>query len=366
MTNSRIISASRTGPAHCGVLAAAVAGALVMGVVVAPPAGAVSAASVTASASQPSAKARAPKIVKKRVSGTTTGQGKVKYSFVKPILKGSTAKNRKAFNTRVDKTLAKLLSGWVKAERRNPTRCSDAKYLPQVASLRTTRADAAIYQGRYASVGLSLDGGVSCDPAAYTTIRSFTIDLTTGKAVSLDKVVANPFKVLDWAVVARLTEDERDNAWRPRGSGTGALYKWAGWSVSNDGLRLYWDGPDDHWEGKNVFVPWSAIPRPSEATGKVQTAKWILRSVGGTCPLGNDKPSADGVCATVTLRAKGNAVEFSGGILQPSDWVGVRRASNAVVTPTFRGTGHPWQTLHFSDPAVLSLPDTFGPEWEKQ
>lgn len=195
----------------------------------------------------------------------------------RPVLKGSTAKNRSTFTRAVTKLITaerKVLGA------RQSARCGTQG----TAELEVSGVDAAVYKKRYASVSLRLRSRTGCEARSQHSVRAYTLDLQRGKAEKLSKFVAINDITTQLATIARLTKVHsrcvRGGDLRPRGT-VPSEYSWtessqplpqhSAWSVSDAGLRLSYarsSGALSACGAVGVVVPWTNLVTPKQAKGK--------------------------------------------------------------------------------------------------
>lgn len=260
----------------------AAAGALLAGslTVVAPaqatPTVAAPAAHSAVSVAAAKKKVPAPKIaLGKKKTSKTKAPNKSVQRVVLPVLKGSTAKNRKLFT--------KYATDAVKAERTffDKTRkgyCS-AKETAEFSAYPSYRN---IYQGRYASVAFDF-GEYFCGATSSSTVRSFTMDLKTGKKVGLGSFVSQEDTTTQVAVATKFATTKNTcvgdlGPIETKKGGKGTIPLAIGWNVSSKGIRLHYQKysiAPGACGAPNVLLPWTQVAKASQMKGKIQNRIYV-------------------------------------------------------------------------------------------
>ena len=221
-------------------------------------------------------KAKAPKIVtgKKKTTKTKSPNKSVQSTRL-PVLQNSTAKNRKNF--------AKYANDLVKAELKsfNSIRkgsCGKSN----TATFDASPGFSSIYKGRYASVTMRFST-YYCGATASSNARSFTLDLKTGKKVSIGTFVAQDDITTKIAVSRNFAKSKNtclnelipiasksDHGWyipRP-----------IAWDVSSKGIRFHYQkysiGPGACGT-PSVLLPWSEVATAKSMSGKVKNRTYV-------------------------------------------------------------------------------------------
>lgn len=217
-------------------------------------------------------KAPAPSIaLGKKKTTVTKAPNKSIQKVVLPVLKLSTAKNRTAFT--------RYASAAVNAELKsfNGIRKGSCKG-KQSASFSAFPTFRSVYKGRYASVTFRFTA-IHCGAAtANYNVRSFTLDLKTGKAVGIGRFVSQDDRTTKVAVATNFAVDKKSCAnpidpFTKDKRATGYLPRAKAWNVSSSGLRLHYGKytiAAGYCGNPTVLLPWTEVATAKSMSGTVK------------------------------------------------------------------------------------------------
>lgn len=223
------------------------------------------------------------KLAKKKTI-TTKAPNKSTQKYVLPVLSGSTAKNRKLFTQYATAAVKAELSTFHGNRKGN---CLGT----QRATLSIYPGQRAIYQGRYASVAFSINSYV-CGATTMSTVRSFTLDLKTGKKVGIETFLAQNDLTTKVAIATNFGLAKNSCTWPldpfiSSKSIQGYIPKAIAWNVTSKGIRLHFSkyaiaagycGPP------SVLLPWTEVTTAKKMKGTVKNRvytngiKWNTRN----------------------------------------------------------------------------------------
>lgn len=258
------------------IIIALASGALILGSIglAGPAAAAPVAPTKNFNVSVAAAKAKAPKIVNGKLTTTRTKKPNASVQKVKlPVLQNSTAKNRKAF--------AKLAQEAVKAELKTFNSIRKGDCGNNTAEFEITPMDKGIYKGRYASVSLS-SYMYMCGASAHNGVRSFTLDLKTGKKVGIGTFVAQDDITTKVAVATNFHAAKNtcidDLAPRAPKNSQGYIPRPTAWSLSTKGIKFHYEKYSigaGACGAPSVLLPWSEVATVKAMKGTVKNRVYV-------------------------------------------------------------------------------------------
>lgn len=331
----------------------------------------VATATAAASVAAAKTKAPAPKIVLGKQKITKTGAPKRSKQWVRlPVLKNSTLKNRTLFT--------KYATEAVKAERKTfdkfrKSYCSSN----QTATFSANPTYRNVYKGRYASVTFDF-GLYLCGATSSQSVRSFTMDLKTGKKVGIGSFVSQDDTTTQLAVARTFNKTKnscisfRDGVEIKKG-GKGSIPRAAAWNVSAKGIHLHYKQGllgANACSTPTVLLPWTEVAKATQMKGKIHSrvyvagVKWnkeyafyegaaLYVSTQGRRVTAFEGPLGvgDGGCAWGVRSGKK-------AILTPGPWVGNKvalkyasTAANSKITPSSIGKG--WRVASAMDLKII-------------
>ena len=209
----------------------------------------------------------------KIVSGKTTVKKGWRYAqtIKLPVLENSTSKNRKAF-----KAHAKSLTE-ITLMKFNTARVGYCKS-GEIATFDVSPAYSSVYKKRYASVSIEFDMYL-CGATVLSEMKSFTLDLKTGKTVGIEKFVDQDDITTKVAVSQKFHwDDELElclRALRPdaKPGKLGYIPRPSAWVVSSKGIRFHFakyaigSGACGLPSG---ILPWDQVATAKDMTGPVK------------------------------------------------------------------------------------------------
>ncbi|MFC5132283.1 hypothetical protein [Paeniglutamicibacter kerguelensis] len=224
----------------------------------------------TAPASVAAARAKSPGIAVGAKKTTRTNKPNKSIQTVKlPVLHYSSAKNRKNVAKYANEAVAAELKSF-NAGRRGTCR-GDA-----TAAFDAWPGRTGIYMGRYASVTMSYSLR-QCGAAATSKARSFTVDLKTGKKVSMSAFVSLN-DITTKMAVANNFRAAKNTCIRQLDPAASKFPQPVAWDVSTKGIRFHY--------GKRsigpaacgipvVLLPWSEVGTAKEMQGAVKNRTYV-------------------------------------------------------------------------------------------
>lgn len=295
--------------------AAAIVVTVALGGLVAPPS---AIAAPETSDTVAAAKAKPRLTVSKERRTTTSRPFKLTTTYRMPVLTGSAAKQRKLVTRYARDLIAaekKMVAQW-----RSRCRGTDP------ASINAYSVKATIHRARYASVAMLFASDAGCGGVGNTSARSFTLDLRTGKKVSLKTFASPSAGVTRLAIYSRLAR-AYDGCMITSLDSTPVPDAWA---VSSKGLRVWFD---KYAVGvgacgtMSVLVPWTDVASSAQVTGKRYTRTYVK----------DLKKSAYGWYGEVVqLTVQGRRIAVYYGILDSESYcqIGVRTGKKASLFDT--------------------------------
>jgi hypothetical protein len=213
------------------------------------------------------------------LTGVSTTSPAFNYTYVLPQLGGASPDQVAGFDKRVNQIVAAAETALTKSKA-----CKDPGDKNPANGELTITYEGAIYAGRYASVTLLVERArPHCSNLDYTVPSSFTVDLTTGKAVKMSVFVHPNGQQFDSAVVASMrTKKQNPDCYKDRKLRKirPPLTSPHGWIVSDSGVRVWYRGNADvgaKCAYLTAFVPWTSIADPATIKGtKTRTTYWVM------------------------------------------------------------------------------------------
>lgn len=210
---------------------------------------------------------------------TLTKPFRFKESLRIPVLKGSTAKNRKLFAGHVNAMVAaekKSVSKW----RSGFSGCNFDAYMGSSVS-------ASIYKSRYASVIMTFGTDPGCGGVAHSNPRSFTLDLKTGKKLGISTFLAQDDPTTKLATVTNFAAKNRcidTTSWDPLATKTSEsgwtqpIPRPKAWSVSSQGVRVAYEKytiAAGACGAPAVVLPWAEVAPAKSMAGTVKSRVYV-------------------------------------------------------------------------------------------
>lgn len=216
-----------------------------------------------------------PKIVTGKVHVTQTkGENPSIQTIKLPVLENATAKNRKAFKKQANSLLEASL--W-KFNRARGGYCKNG----DVATFNASPAYKGVYKNRYASVSMEFDI-YACGATVSSEMKSFTLDLTTGKTVGIKRFVAQDDTTTKVAVVLNFARAENDCIGYLIPSAKpykmGFMPRPAAWDVSSKGIRFHYEKYSIGGGAcglPNVLLPWTDVTTAKSISGPVKNRIYV-------------------------------------------------------------------------------------------
>lgn len=222
-------------------------------------------------------KAKPPKIV---VGNKTVkrfnGYNPSIQTITLPVLENSTSKNRKAFKSHANVLVESMLRKFNVA---SFGECKDS----DTATFDASPAYSSVYKQRYASVSIEFDI-YACGATLSSEVRSFTLDLNTGKAVGIGRFVDQDDITTKVAIANRFQYDPKlefcASAMIPRAKPgrSGHIPRPTAWVVSSKGIRFHFAkyaiGTSDCGLPSGV-LPWNHVATAKEITGPVKNRIYV-------------------------------------------------------------------------------------------
>lgn len=261
-------------------LTALVCAAIAVGLISAPPAvAAPNPHSAPAAEAAPAARKKPPRMTVSKLKTTTvTSPFTFEIRRRVPVLKGSSAKNRKMVRRWASKAIATERRGLI--ERR--AACSGEFESSPILSVGLVGA--RIYKKRYASATMSVFTSSGCHLSEQSAVSSLLIDLKTGRRVPVSKFVALGSEVTRLAITSRLMTD-------PESSCVGtiqpdAVPRPSGWELTRKGVRFWFPmktiaGPA--CGTMRTTVPWRELASRADLKGK-RTVRVYVDTPPGSPP----------------------------------------------------------------------------------
>ena len=216
-------------------------------------------------ASSPSLEAKGVPAKKKARIKTITTRGNVPsgvaFKLSKPVLSGSSLRNRLAFAYKVER--------FVTIELRRQARAKSV--CPKIPRLHvTSKVEAGIYAGRYASIAMVF-AGRWCKNKPYRSVRTFTLDLKLQKFATKSDFGRLGGRTRQWAIIDALyrTPAYKKGLLGPKGTtliprayrtirslGWTRMPAIEGWRVMKKGMRFYIAAKN---QVQVVMLPWARL-----------------------------------------------------------------------------------------------------------
>ncbi|WP_139194769.1 RsiV family protein [Arthrobacter sp. UCD-GKA] len=306
-------------------------------------------------------KAKSPKISTGKKKTTNTKSPKKSVQTVKlPVLGNSTAKNRKVFTKYANDMVKAELKSFNSARQQGCGRT-------QTASFVAAPSKTAIYKNRYASVTMHFSSYV-CGASAWSNVRSFTLDLKTGKKVGIGTFVAQDDITTKVAVSRGFAKSKNTcvNDLIPVASKSDYGYyipRPAAWDVSAKGIRFHYEkyaiGPGA-CGNPSVLLPWNEVSTSKAIKGKITNRTYVSG-------VRYDKKSKMYVGQLAFTSVQGSKLTVAQSVLNGGGECmhGVRSGRTATLGSAFGGS---WkQTLKLKSTGTNPKFDTagFGKGWRE-
>ncbi|GAA1495594.1 RsiV family protein [Paeniglutamicibacter kerguelensis] len=214
--------------------------------------------------------------VPKAKTKVVTKPFRTKQALRIPVLKGSTAKNRKLFAGHVNTMVVaekRFLSKW----RSGLSDCRYEAYLGASVS-------AAVYKSRYASVTMTFSSDPGCGGVSHSNPRSFTLDLKTGKKVGISTFLDQDDLTTKLATVANLATKDScaamtlSDTWASESNRGNPIPRPDAWSVSSKGVRVSYEKytiAAGACGSPSVVLPWSEVAPAKSMKGAVKSRVYV-------------------------------------------------------------------------------------------
>lgn len=208
----------------------------------------------------------------KKKTTTTKSPNKSTQSVVLPVLKGSTAADRKLFAKYAVDIVTSTQATFNK-NRKGACRGS------QTATLSINPANWSVYKARYASVAFSIVTYYCGAATANVSVRSFTLDLKTNKKASLGTFISEGNRTSKVAIATNFGLDKKSctyelDPFTKVASATGYIPKSIAWNVSAKGIRLHYPKYSiaaGYCGAPSVLLPWTEVATAKAMGGPVKT-----------------------------------------------------------------------------------------------
>jgi len=259
------------------ILAALVAGALTLGsVVVAVPASAANPSATVGSGVIISSVTPKRPVIKSGKTNTikTKSPNKSVQKVTLPVLQNSTAKNRRAFS--------KLANELVSSELKHFNSYRKGMCGKSTAQFEISPLDMGIYKNRYATVSMSTFM-YFCGATGSSGAKSFTLDLKTGKKVSINKFVSQDDVTTKIAIVNNFSASRIECLYDDLNPGakkndSGAIPRPIAWTVGNKGIKFHFQKYSigyGYCGVPSVVLPWAEVATAAQLKGAVKNRTYV-------------------------------------------------------------------------------------------
>lgn len=240
-----------------------------------------SAGNITSSAAVAVTVAKKKVKTAKIVSGKTTvkrfnGYDPSIQTITLPVLENSTSKNRKAFKSHANVLVESMQ--W-KFNRATYGECKNS----DTATFDASPAYSNVYKQRYASVSIEFDM-YACGATLSSEVKSFTLDLKTGKTVGIGRFVDQDDITTKVAIAHRFQYDPKlELCASPmipsaKPGRSGHIPRPTAWVVSSKGIRFHFAkyaiGTSDCGLPSGI-LPWNHVATAKEMTGPVKNRIYV-------------------------------------------------------------------------------------------
>ncbi len=224
-----------------------------------------------------------PRLTTRRTAGHAGAPVSLTWKLTLPVLTGVPRARAAAFATAINRMIAadrRALRVW----RGGCYATSPPAY--RGPSYEQSTWSGSVYAGRFASVVVDFLSNPGCGGVNSTTPYSITIDLRTGRTMSLAQVALRNGTSLDWAVIAYLKSQNGGcvrSGLTPRGTGSDPLPAFRAWTVSSRGVG-FWFGRGmvgfGYCDSRRALVPWNHILRPGTPPVAVTSRSLVSDAYG--------------------------------------------------------------------------------------